>query len=153
MAQLQYDFEQSVGYWLTRTTQAYHRAFTEELAQYGITYRQSQVLSWLVLEGQLSQSELAAKMMIEPPTLVGILDRMEHAGWISRHSCQQDRRKKWIRVTADARPVWENIAQVGKQMRRRATEGISDRQVATLRRVLSRIEENVQSEQLAVPDP
>ena len=153
MTRLQYDFEQSVGYWLTKTTQAYHRAFTEELVQYGITYRQSQVLSWLALEGELTQSQLAAKMVLEPPTLVGILDRMERAGWISRHSCQQDRRKKWIRVTEEAKPVWDKIAQVGKRMRKRATNGISDRQIATLKQLLNRIEQNVQSEDLAVSEP
>ena len=40
-----YDFEESIGYWLTMTTQAYHRAVGEELAPHGITYRQSMVLA------------------------------------------------------------------------------------------------------------
>src|SRR5437773_2558203 len=72
-----YDFEESVGYWLTVVTQAYHRALNEQLAPYGVTYRQSHVLGWLMVEGELTQGELARRMMIDPPTLVRILDRME----------------------------------------------------------------------------
>jgi MarR family transcriptional regulator for hemolysin len=143
---LQYDFEQSVGYWLTRTTQAYHRAFGDELAPLGITYRQSQVLAWLALESKLSQSELASRMLIEPPTLVRILDRMESCGWIARQTCPQDRRKNWIVATPAAGPVWDQIAEVGKKMRTRATTGISPQQLTMLKELLDRVHQNVIAE-------
>ena len=140
---LDYDFEQSIGYWLTMTTQAYHRAVTEELAPHGITYRQSMVLGWLALEGELSQTELAAKMMVEPPTLVGILDRMERDGWISRHNCPSDRRKKLIRANPAAEPVWEKIVECAMRVRERATAGLSERQLATLKKLLRRVQQNL----------
>jgi hypothetical protein len=38
---LRYDFEESIGYWLTLSTQAFHRAVSEEVAPHGITYRQA----------------------------------------------------------------------------------------------------------------
>ena len=79
---LHHDFEESVGYWLITTAHGYQRALNERLAPEGITYRQCQVLGYLALEGPLPQSELAGRMQIEPPTLVGILDRMEREGWI-----------------------------------------------------------------------
>jgi len=141
---MHYDFEQSVGFWLTLTTQTYHRAICDELAPHGITYRQSMVLGWLALEGELSQTELANKMMIEPPTLVGILDRMERDGWIARHDCPADRRKKIIRADPAAEPVWEKIVNCAVRIRRRATEGLSERQLATLRKLLNRIQSNLQ---------
>lgn len=141
-----YDFEESVGCWLTLTTHAYHRAFNDELAPHGITYRQSQVLAWLALEGDLSQTELAGKMMIEPPTLVGILDRMEHSGWITRHSCDTDRRRKTIRVNPAAEPVWTRIVECAGRIRARATRGLSERQLATLKRLLTRVRENIEAE-------
>src|SRR6185295_6408164 len=106
---LPYDFEQSVGCWLTRTSQAYERALNNELAPAGITFRQVQVLGWLAYQEELSQSELADRMHVEPPTLVGILDRMERDGWISRHDCPTDRRKKLIHAEAQAEPVWAEI--------------------------------------------
>jgi MarR family transcriptional regulator for hemolysin len=142
---LDYDFEESIGYWLTITTQAYHRAVSDELVPHGVTYRQSMVLGWLALEGELSQTELAGKMMVEPPTLVGILDRMERDGWISRHNCPSDRRKNLVRANAAAEPVWEKIVECARRVRERATEGLTDRQLETLKKLLSRVSQNLKS--------
>jgi MarR family transcriptional regulator for hemolysin len=127
----------------------------EELAPHGITYRQSLVLGWLALEGELSQSELASKMMIEPPTLVGILDRMERDGWIARHDCPSDRRKKIVRAVPAAEPVWDKIVQCALRVRRRATDGLTDRQMATLKKLLRKIHHNLKSDEketVAVPE-
>jgi MarR family transcriptional regulator, transcriptional regulator for hemolysin len=140
---LHFDFEESIGYWLTLTTQAYHRAVSDELEPHGITYRQSMVLGWLALEGELSQAELAAKMMVEPPTLVGILDRMERDGWISRHGCPGDRRKKLIRPSAAAEPVWEKMVECAARVRAQATDGLSERQMAALKKLLRRVLQNL----------
>ena len=143
---LQHDFHQSIGYWLTITTQGYHRAVSEELLPHGITYRQSMVLGWLALEGELSQTELANKMMVEPPTLVGILDRMERDGWISRHNCPSDRRKNLIRANPAAEPVWEQIVECATRVRARAVEGLSERQLETLKELLRRVGQNLRVE-------
>jgi MarR family transcriptional regulator for hemolysin len=142
---MNYDFEDSIGYWLTLATQSYHRAVADELAPHGITYRQSMVLGWLALEGTLSQTELANRMMIEPPTLVGILDRMERDGWISRHDCPTDRRKKLIRANPAAEPVWDKIVTCAMEIRRRATEGLSDRQLSTLNKLLRKVHRNLKA--------
>ena len=150
---LVYDFDESIGYWLTMATQAFHRAVSEEVAPHGITFRQSLVLAYLALEGELSQAELATKMMVEPPTLVGILDRMERDGWITRNGCPSDRRKKLIRATRAAEPVWEKIAEGGRRVRARATEGLSEEELETLKQLLGRVNQNLESHvsQLANP--
>lgn len=141
---MQYDFHQSVGYWLTVTTQAYHRAVCDELAPHGITYRQLQVICWLKTEGVLSQTDLASKMLVEPPTLVGILDRMERDGWITRHSCPSDRRKKLIRVNPEGEPVWDTIMSYAARIRAQATEGLSDEELENLLGYLKRVQSNLE---------
>lgn len=139
----QYDFENSIGYWLTVANQALHRALNEELAPTGITYRQSQVIGWLALEGELTLSELAARMLIEPPTLVGIIDRMERAGWLVRIGCDEDRRRKLLRLTEAAEPVWSQMVECCLRVRGRATVGLSDDQVEQLRDLLRQVHENL----------
>ena len=143
---LQYDFEQSVGCWLTRSAQAYERALNAELAPRGITFRQVQVLGWLAHEGELSQTELAERMHVEPPTLVGILDRMERDGWISRHDCPTDRRKKLIRTEQQAEPVWAEIVECARKVRTCATAGLEPEQIQLLKQLLDRVLENLDSE-------
>ena len=138
-----YDFEESVGYWLTTATLCYHRAFNDELAPYGITFRQAQVLACLAMEKELSQTELASRMMIEAPTLVGILDRMQRAGWVTRHRCPRDKRRKLIRANPSAAPVWSKIVACARRIRQRASAGLSPDQLAALKESLAIVRSNL----------
>jgi MarR family transcriptional regulator, transcriptional regulator for hemolysin len=142
---LEHDFENSVGYWVCQASHALQRAFNEELAPQGVTFRQAQVLACLALEGQLSQTDLAERMRIEPPTLVGILDRMERDGWIRRNGDKHDRRKKLIQPTPAAKPVWKKIVAAGQRVRARATRGITAAQLAQLKKLLSHVRLNLQA--------
>lgn len=141
-----YDFEASLGYWLTLTAQAYHRQVAERLAPQGITYRQSHVVGWLALCGELSQAELASRMMIEPPTLVRLLDRMESAGLIRRDGDPHDRRRRIVRLTPAAEPVWEQITRSARQVRQLASQGLSAAEVTQLRSLLERVSTNLGAE-------
>jgi MarR family transcriptional regulator for hemolysin len=143
-----YDFEESVGYWLTVATQAYHRALNERLAPYGITFRQSHVIGWLMLEGELTQSELARRMMIEPPTLVRILDRMESLGWIARQDCPADRRRKLIRLTDASEPACSKMRLCARQVRQVAGRGLSGDEQYALKDLLRRVYENLSADKL-----
>jgi MarR family transcriptional regulator for hemolysin len=140
---LRYDFENSVGYWMIQAAHEYQQAVNEELAPHGITWRQGQVLGYLSLYGPLSQAELAEYMRVEPPTLVGILDRMERDGWIRRDSDTTDRRRKVIHPTDAAEPVWSKIAACARKVRTRATRGLTAEQLATLKQLLTTIQHNL----------
>jgi MarR family transcriptional regulator for hemolysin len=141
---LEYDFENSVGYWVCQTSHALQRAFNDELAPQGVTFRQAQVLGCLALEGHLSQTDLAERMRIEPPTLVGILDRMQRNGWIRRDGDKHDRRKKLIEATPAARPVWKKIVTTAHRVRSRATRGMTPAQLTQLKRLLNIVRTNLQ---------
>jgi MarR family transcriptional regulator for hemolysin len=83
--------------------------------------------------------------------LVGILDRMERDGWIARHDCPGDRRKNLIRATPAAEPVWEKIIECAMRIRHRASEGLSERQLATLIKLLRKIQKNLAARGSAEP--
>jgi MarR family transcriptional regulator for hemolysin len=129
---LEFDFERSVGFWVISAAQAFQKAFNNEVAPHGITFRQSQVLGWLALEGELSQADLAARMLIEPPTLVGVLDRMERDGLICREASPTDRRRNVIRVNHEAKVVWAKVVECAHRVRARAVEQIAPEQVTNL---------------------
>jgi MarR family transcriptional regulator for hemolysin len=140
---LQYDFEDSVGYWLTLAFHSYLDVFKDLLEPYGITYRQAQILGWIAVRGPLSQAELASLMMIEPPSLVGTLDRMEAMGLLERKNCPSDRRKNLVHALPAADGMWEQIASCGRIVRAQATHGLSQEEMATLRDLLDRVRANL----------
>jgi DNA-binding MarR family transcriptional regulator len=86
--------------------------------------------------------------MIEPATLVGVLDRMESSRLISRSSSLDDRRRKVIRAHPEAEEVWAKVADCARSVRAQATQGLSDRQVLALRKTLRTVLRNLQNYQL-----
>lgn len=141
---LQYDFESSVGCWVTLTSHALRRALDAELAKENITLRQWEVLAWLSFQGEQSQVELAERLGIEAPTLAGILTRMERDGWLERFSCPVDRRKKRIRPTPKAEAVWVRMIECCHRVRERAIENISSQDLECLRRTCETIRQNLE---------
>jgi DNA-binding MarR family transcriptional regulator len=143
---LQYDFEGSVGYWVTMTSHAIRRAIDVELAKENITLRQFEVLAWIALAGEQSQVELAERLGIEAPTLAGILSRMERDGWLERYGCPEDRRRKRIRVTAKAEAVWARMADCCRRVRAKATQGVSEEELAQFKRICEQLRSNLEPE-------
>jgi MarR family transcriptional regulator for hemolysin len=141
---LQFDFDESLGYWICSTSHALRRALNAELAKEGITYRQWEVLARIALGGELSQTELADCLGIEAPTVVGILDRMERDGWLDRYNCPQDRRKKRIRVTEKAEAVWARMVDCAHRVRIQARQGLSQDDLEQLRSICNRIRANLE---------
>jgi MarR family transcriptional regulator for hemolysin len=147
---LAHNFEDSVGYWICRASRAFERAMNDELAPRGITFRQAQVLWLLAHDGSLSQTDLAERMRVEPPTLVGILDRMEREGWIRREGDANDRRRKFIAPLPKAKPVWNKIIACSDKVRTRGNDGLSPEDQQLLRRLLGRVVENLSADEPAV---
>lgn len=149
---LQYDFEASIGYWIFATAHELGRAMNEELAAHGITFRQWEVLALISLTGEQSQSELAERMKIEAPTLVGVLDRMERDGWIQRVPDQKDRRRKLIHPTERVEPVWNKMVECALRTRRRAMQDFSQAEIDQMRGFLERMRSNLGNPSLSNRD-
>jgi len=96
-----------------------------------------------MIEKKLTQAELAAQMSIEPPTLVGILDRMERDGWITRQDCEIDRRRKIVRVAPPVEPIWEDVVACAKRIRARAIKGLDADKTQQLKKLLGVVLENL----------
>jgi MarR family transcriptional regulator for hemolysin len=139
---LKFDFEESVGYWLASAQRSFMSALRDQLAPHGITHRQAEILGWLALEGPLSQADLANRMLIEPPSLVGTLDRMEASGLLVRKSCSEDRRKNLIHVLPPAEQMWKQILTCGRSVREQATAGLTEDEITTLKSLLRRVRNN-----------
>ena len=143
---LQYNFDESIGYWICTTSHAMRRALDAELAREKITLRQWEVLAWIALEGEQSQVELAERLGIEAPTLAGVLTRMERDGWLDRYCCPEDRRRKRLRATPKAESVWSRMVECCNRVRDRATDGIEPEELAQFKHTCEKIRANLGAE-------
>lgn len=139
----EYDVAQDIEYALSQTIRAYQQALNAELAPYGLTIQQSQVLGWLRKKGNLAQCQLASLLRIEPPTLVGMLERMERDGLILRIADRSDRRRKLICLNQCAEELGETGVECSARVCARAVQGLSPEEIDALRELLKRILENL----------
>ncbi len=140
---LEYDFRVDPCYWLHMSAHRITCAANAELLAEGLTYRQAQVLALLALEGVTSQTELAQRMRVQPPTVVQVLDRMEREGLVTRSVDTEDRRRRLVAPTEKAIPVWERIVRCFRTVRAKYQAGLSAEEVETLIRLLQRTYANL----------
>lgn len=140
---LEFDWENSISYWVCSTSHVLRRELSTRLAGEGVTLRQWEVLAWLSCKGCGSQAELAEYLGIEPPTLAGVLTRMERDGLLERKACNQDRRRNTIHPTEKAQAIWERATEICHQVRSRAIRGIPQADIELFKRVCGQIQANV----------
>lgn len=75
-------------------------------------------------------SDLSGKMCLRPPTVVGILDRLEAKGLITRTLSKTDRRAVEIDLTEQARELVANAPEVAQDLLMKGLNELSDEQFA-----------------------
>lgn len=117
---------------------------------------------WLALhhlsrnDGALTQGNLAERLGIRGPTLVGQLDALEADGWVRRESAPNDRRSKVVRLTDEAMPLVGQIEHVIFAVRRELFSGIDDESLTQCLEVIRKLRARVDTlaaDELEAPEP
>ena len=87
----------------------------------------------------LTQSMLAGALDIEAPSLVRLLDRLSHDGWVERQHCPQDRRAYHVVLTAKAKEACADIEQVLADTRREVLGSLTKSEVVACVDTLERV--------------
>jgi MarR family transcriptional regulator for hemolysin len=119
-------------------THADHKA-----AQFGMTRAKWAVLARLDRFEGLKQSELADMLDLQPITLTRLLDRLSENGLIERRADPDDRRAKRLFLTPAARPLLEQLSELGEDIMETALAGLDRADVARLLASLSAIKDNL----------
>ena len=136
------DQSENFGQLLGSTFRAWRFELDRRLRPLGLSRARWMVLLHLEnAQAPLSQKDLAARVGVEGPTLVGLLDRMENDGWVSRQPSETDRRSKLVTLTARAHEVIRPIRQTAAQLRAELLEGLSPEEIETCERVLRHIKQ------------
>src|ERR1700723_3682111 len=112
-------------------------------AQFGGTRAQWAVLARLDRFEGLKQSELAEMLDLQPITLTRLLDRLSQSGLIERRSDPNDRRAKRLFLTAAARPLLEQLGDLGEDLMTTTLAGVDREAVERMVAQLAIVKENL----------
>ena len=96
------------------------RLFEQRIPQLGMTFTQCKVLVFLSRNEGTTQAKLAEASDTEPMTLVRVLDRMEHDGWIERRPDPADRRAYRLHLKPASSPVLAETLRIAEKARNEA---------------------------------
>ena len=102
-------FNQSLPILLYRTLAAVMPRFRRIFLEAGLTEQQWRVLRVLWDRNEVVFRELADLTLIAPPSLVGVIDRLETRGLVSRRRSTSDRRAVDISLTAEGRSIEKQV--------------------------------------------
>src|SRR3982074_955251 len=133
------------GLLLFGTARAWRTKLDQRLRPLGLSQGKWRTLIHVSQGGnKLTQKEIAERMGIEEPTLAGLLNRLQHDGWIERRGSPNDRRCKTIHLHRGSKPVLEKIFNTAHDLRAELIEDIPQRDLETCIRVLTRIRQKAE---------
>jgi MarR family transcriptional regulator for hemolysin len=139
-----------LGLVLFGTARAWRTRLDQRLRPLGLSQGKWRTLIHLSQGGnKLTQKELAERMGIEGATVAGLLDRLQEDGWIERRGSADDRRCKTVHLQRRSKAVLDKIFNTAHELRTELIEDISQRDLETCIRVLTRIREKAEQQPAA----
>src|SRR5881409_2980890 len=113
-------------------------------AQFGVSASQWGVLRALhraELEGHdaLRLTDLGDRLLVRPPSVTGVVDRLQRAGLVRRISSPADQRAKHVKLTAAGRRLVRRVLSRHPAQLRKVLRGLEHSEQEQLRRLLDRL--------------
>src|SRR5437879_4878986 len=136
--------DEPIGLHLARTSKAVSRAFDDVLVAAGGSLPMWLILVSLKAQAHGAQRRLAEAVGIEGPTLTHHLNKMEALGLVTRRRDPDNRRVHQVELTSKGETMFTTLLEHVVAFDSRLREGFSDRDLAQLRRLLDRLDANVE---------
>ncbi|MEI4488310.1 MarR family winged helix-turn-helix transcriptional regulator [Frigidibacter sp. MR17.14] len=112
----------------------------------GLTLSRARLLIMLADDGGKTQTEIAATLEIEQPSVVSLLDGVERKGLVARHQVEGDRRLKRVELTEAGRAEALILKNFARDLRETILDGIDNAQLIAATRVLDHVLGGITSE-------
>ena len=104
---------------------ALSRAAASVFSGTGVGPKQAQILREIRAARHISQVDLARATSTDPAGMMRALDALERRGWVQRSSCEDDRRRKLVSLTADGREAVTALDPAHDSLRRLANGALT----------------------------
>ncbi|MCT8137131.1 MarR family transcriptional regulator [Anaerobacillus sp. CMMVII] len=116
----------------------------EELAPYNIAPEQNLIMMLLWEKDGQSQNEIAKQLDKDKTNIARMAQSLEQKGFIRRSSCPNDRRTQRLFVTEEGEKLGHSVIPLAEKFNKIVCHGITDKELAELKRILSKMRQNVQ---------
>lgn len=113
------DLARNFGFLVNDVARALRTEYDRRVRELGLTRSQWWVMNHLYRNPGLTQSELAALLEVEKPSVGRLLDRLEAKGWVRREHDPSDRRAWRVYLAGGSAPQMRSL-------RKRAREMVAD---------------------------
>jgi DNA-binding MarR family transcriptional regulator len=108
----------------------------------GIAPTHGDILWALFTYGDLPMRKLADIIHRDKSTVTALVNKLIDFGYVERRTHEADSRSNIISLTEKGRSVQKDFWEVSEALRKKAYQGLSDKELETLMRLLTRIYEN-----------
>jgi DNA-binding MarR family transcriptional regulator len=138
------DLSEHLPYLINRVGSALVARFSADaLAGAHLSVASWRVLAVLSSNGGLRQTDLAEMTSIDASTLSRLITRLVHDGLVRRTRSKADSREVAVGLTRKAETSLRKLVPVALGLQDRATQSLSKRDLATLKRVLRQMHANL----------
>ena len=125
-------------------------ALVERFARDGLNATHLTIGSWRVLAATATQEgvrqvDLARLTSIEVSTVSRLVTRLVQLGLVARSRSAKNNREVTVQLTRKGRALFAQLVPIAFALQNAATRGVTKTELATAKRVLSRMHENLQS--------
>lgn len=133
-----------IGYLIKNINDLIKIRADEQLGRHDLTFAQCHVLGILHYKGgTATQKEIGDELGVWHPTVVGLVSRVESAGYVMCRPDPTDRRNKLVSLTPKAEVIGSEIDEMIRSQEEKMTRGLSPEQVDALIGTLSVIYKNL----------
>ena len=138
------DLSEHLPYLINRVGSALVARFSADaLAGAHLSIASWRVLAVLSGNGGLRQTDLAEMTSIDASTLSRLITRLVHDGLVRRTRSNTDSREVAVELTRKAKTLMAKLVPVAVGLQNEATRSLSKQDLATLKRVLRKMHDNL----------
>lgn len=137
--------ERYLGFQFKQINDKFKESINSKLNKYDITFSQFSVLHYLFSKNgtQVTQKDIEEFLELKHPTVIGILKRLEHKGFVHCIINSEDKRYRNVLLTEKALTLKKDLDQNKEMLDDILKKGLSDDEIQQLKSLLDRIIENL----------
>jgi len=128
-----------IGYSLKRAHMHVNKSLLNKLDEYDMRPSQFAALAVISENPGLTQADLGSRLLIEPPQVVTLLNKLEKLGLAMRVRCKPDKRSYGIFLSKAGEQMLERLKEDAKAIDLEGTANLSDAERAQLLALLKKV--------------